>query len=71
MLLHELGHLIPGKDKNWLLPNDGGDAILSTRNSRTVENHCEEQISWVVRLTVKAPPTNEKVFKSIEKLKSW
>jgi hypothetical protein len=44
MLLHELGHLLPGKDGNWLLPNDGGDNFQSMRNSRTVEQHCVEQI---------------------------
>ncbi len=44
MLLHELGHLLPGKDGNWLLPNDGGDGFLSMRNSRTVEQHCVDQI---------------------------
>jgi hypothetical protein len=44
MLLHELGHLLPGKDGNWLLPNDGGDEFLSTRNSQIVEQHCADQI---------------------------
>ncbi|HVF27251.1 MAG TPA: hypothetical protein VM943_03350 [Pyrinomonadaceae bacterium] len=44
MLLHELGHLLPGKDGNWLLPNDGGNHVLSTQNSRTVEQHCLDQI---------------------------
>jgi|SRR5215204_1251564 len=43
MLLHELGHLIrvPG---GWLLPNDGGDAALSYRNTRTVESRCIGQL---------------------------
>jgi len=40
MLLHELGHLIKGKDGRWLLPNDGGDAVLSESNTREVESHC-------------------------------
>lgn len=40
MLLHELGHLIKGKDGRWLLPNDGGDAALSESNTKEVEAHC-------------------------------
>lgn len=43
MLLHELGHLIRGPS-GWLLPNDGGDAALSERNTRTVESRCIEQL---------------------------
>jgi hypothetical protein len=43
MLLHELGHLIRGP-AGWLLPNDGGDAALSDRNTRTVESRCSEQL---------------------------
>jgi hypothetical protein len=43
MLLHELGHLIRGP-AGWLLPNDGGNAALSDRNTRTVESRCIEQL---------------------------
>lgn len=43
MLLHELGHLIKGP-AGWLLPNDGGNAALSDRNTRTVESRCIEQL---------------------------
>ena len=43
MLLHELGHLIRGPS-GWLLPNDGRDAALSDRNTRTVESRCIEQL---------------------------
>ena len=43
MLLHELGHLIKGP-AGWLLPNDGGDAALSDRNTRMVESRCMEQL---------------------------
>ncbi|HYH86728.1 MAG TPA: hypothetical protein VEX60_14850 [Pyrinomonadaceae bacterium] len=43
-LLHELGHLIKGADGKWLLPNDGYDAALSDRNTRTVEKHCVGQL---------------------------
>lgn len=44
MLLHEIGHLISGPDKNWLLPNDGGDNERSAKNTRLVESKCGEQI---------------------------
>jgi hypothetical protein len=44
MLLHELGHLIPGPDGKWLLPDDGGDSEQSDRNTRFVETKCGEQI---------------------------
>lgn len=43
MLLHELGHLIRGPS-GWLLPNDGRDAALSDRNTRTVESRCLDQL---------------------------
>jgi hypothetical protein len=43
MLLHELGHLVRGKD-GWLLPNDGGDAALSDRNTRKVEERCLKEL---------------------------
>ena len=43
MLLHELGHLIRGP-AGWLLPNDGNDAALSDRNTRTVESRCLDQL---------------------------
>jgi hypothetical protein len=44
MLLHELGHLIKGKDGRWLLPNDGGDAALSESNTKEVETHCRTRL---------------------------
>jgi hypothetical protein len=44
MLLHELGHLIKGKDGRWLLPNDGGNAALSESNTREVESHCRAEL---------------------------
>ncbi|HEX8499360.1 MAG TPA: hypothetical protein VF659_02120 [Pyrinomonadaceae bacterium] len=43
MLLHELGHLIKGP-AGWLLPNDGSNAALSDRNTRTVESRCLDQL---------------------------
>jgi hypothetical protein len=44
ILLHELGHLVGGPGGKWLLPNDGNNAELSDRNTRTVESHCAEQL---------------------------
>jgi hypothetical protein len=44
MLLHELGHLIKGKDGGWLLPNDGGDNVLSEGNTKEVESHCRTEL---------------------------
>jgi hypothetical protein len=43
-LLHELGHLLRGADGQWLLPNDGGDKLLSVRNTREVEGRCLDQL---------------------------
>lgn len=43
-LLHELGHLVRGPGGDWLLPNDGGDQLLSERNTREVEGRCVEQL---------------------------
>lgn len=45
LLLHEMGHLVlkPGGD-SWLLPDDGGDARLSERNTQTVESQCLKQL---------------------------
>lgn len=44
ILLHELGHLMQDADGKWLLPNDGDNAGLSYRNTRTVEAHCVRQL---------------------------
>lgn len=44
VLLHELGHLVQGPGRKWLLPNDGGDVEKSSRNTRLVEAHCAEQL---------------------------
>ena len=44
MLLHELAHLIRGKDGVWLIPDDGGKPELSHRNTMTVESRCGEEI---------------------------
>src|SRR6267143_187359 len=37
ILLHELAHLIKGRDGRWLIPDDGSDAQLSRSNTLTVE----------------------------------
>jgi len=45
LLLHELGHLVLAPGGNgWLLPDDGGDARLSERNTQTVESQCLKQL---------------------------
>jgi hypothetical protein len=45
LLLHEVGHLVlaPGGSE-WLLPDDGGDARLSERNTQAVESQCLKQL---------------------------
>ncbi len=43
-VLHELGHLIRGRDGQWLLPNDGDSARESEANTQRVLNVCGEQI---------------------------
>jgi hypothetical protein len=44
ILLHELAHLIKGKDGAWLIPDDGNSPQLSRRNTLTVESNCGQQI---------------------------
>jgi hypothetical protein len=44
ILLHELAHLIKGRDGRWLIPDDGSDAQLSRSNTWTVESKCGQQI---------------------------
>ena len=43
-VLHELGHLIRGRNGQWLLPNDGEDFGESEANTRRVLNVCGEEI---------------------------
>lgn len=47
VLLHEVGHLVRGPQGRWLLPNDGGDELLSRRNTRLVESHCLGQLTSI------------------------
>ena len=44
ILLHELAHLIQGRNGTWLIPDDGGNPQLSSRNTSTVESRCGVQI---------------------------
>jgi len=44
ILLHELAHLIQGKEGNWLIPDDGDSPQLSRQNTNTVESRCGKQI---------------------------
>lgn len=44
ILLHELGHLIRGKNGAWLIPDDGYDSETSKANTRRVEKICRVQL---------------------------
>jgi hypothetical protein len=44
ILLHELGHLIRGKNGAWLIPDDGYDGESSKANTRRVEKVCRMQL---------------------------
>jgi hypothetical protein len=44
IFLHELGHVVKGRDGKWLLPSDGHDMALSGRNSTAVEKVCGDEI---------------------------
>ena len=44
MLLHELAHLIRGRDGKWLIPDDGDSAALSSLNTLTLETRCGQQL---------------------------
>jgi hypothetical protein len=44
MLLHELGHLVPGANGGWLLPDDAGDHVQVYVNTDTVMARCGEQL---------------------------
>ena len=51
ILLHELGHLIKRRDKQWLLPNDGANDHLSKENTERVISVCGEQIRSLSRIS--------------------
>jgi hypothetical protein len=44
MLLHELGHLLPGSGAHWLLPDDGGNLPQVMANTATILERCGEQV---------------------------
>ena len=51
VLLHELGHLVRGADKKWVLSDDGEDLALSARNTKYVVDVCRKEIAAVTRMT--------------------
>jgi hypothetical protein len=48
VLLHELGHLVRGSDKQWLLPDDGNNELLSVANTSRILDACRTSIKEVV-----------------------
>ena len=52
LLLHELGHLVRGADKKWVLLDDGNDIELSIKNTEHVVDVCRDEIESVSRMTV-------------------
>jgi hypothetical protein len=48
-LLHELAHLVEGADGKWLIPDDGGDQIQSSKNTDTVKKVCKEELKKLSR----------------------
>src|SRR2546421_3345999 len=50
ILLHELGHLI-GRDRKWLLPNDGASEDLVRENTKRVIAVCGKQIRRLSRIS--------------------
>jgi len=47
VLLHELGHLVRGSDRRWLLPDDGNDQLLSVANTTRILEACRGSIKQV------------------------
>ena len=54
LLLHELGHLVKGADKRWLLPDDGGDPGISRENTFRVVSTCDKQIQALTKMSIAA-----------------
>ncbi|HJU54947.1 MAG TPA: hypothetical protein VJ715_10255 [Pyrinomonadaceae bacterium] len=44
MLLHELGHLVPGANGRWLLPDDADNHVQISANTDLVMQRCVAQI---------------------------
>jgi hypothetical protein len=51
VLLHELGHLVFGKDGGWLLPDDGYNQSISQANTDRILAACSEQINNLRKFT--------------------
>lgn len=51
ILLHELGHLIGRRDRQWLLPNDGASEDLVRENTKRVIRACRDQIKRLRRIS--------------------
>ena len=51
VLLHELGHMVRGKDKTWLFVDDGDDNLRSQKNSELLIDTCREQIEAIGKLS--------------------
>lgn len=51
LMLHELGHLVRGADKKWVLSDDGNDLDLSIKNTEHVVDVCRNEIEAVTRMT--------------------
>jgi len=52
LLLHELGHLVRGANKQWVLSDDGNDIEKSIKNTELVVDVCREEIEQTTRMTV-------------------
>lgn len=52
LLLHELGHLVRGADKQWVLSDDGNDIEKSIKNTELVVDVCRDEIESTTRMTV-------------------
>ncbi len=52
LLLHELGHLVRGADKKWVLSDDGNDLSLSIKNTEHVIETCRDEIEAVTSMNV-------------------
>ncbi len=52
LLLHELGHLVKGPNKQWVLPDDGDDAEISRGNTTRVVSTCRKQIDALNKMSL-------------------
>ena len=52
ILLHELGHMIRRPDKQWVLPNDGDDQIVSRANTYRIKAVCDDEIRKLKSLSL-------------------